>query len=80
MDSCTEGAPEPEFVIGVRTPNAGVASESLPAGTAAPGVEACNVANKSGAGEEATGRLHPTVKNKKPTMATALSLFIIQFD
>ena len=45
----------------------------------AEGVEACSVANRSGVGEAAIGRLHPTNRNKTNTNRI-LNLCIIQFD
>ena len=43
------------------------------------GVEACSVANRSGVGEEAIGRLHAASKRMKTIVERSLNLFI-QFD
>ena len=59
----------------------GVAIESVTTGDANPlGVEACSVANRSGVGEEALGRLHANKKRIREIIETGLSLLIIQFD
>lgn len=44
------------------------------------GVEACSVANRSGVGEGALGRLHAGSKIRKETAQKSLNLFIIQFN
>ena len=62
------------------TLKAGVTSDSVTAGEAdEEGVEACSVANRSGVGEAAIGRLHPTRKKKRQNVKKLLSL-LIQFD
>ena len=43
------------------------------------GVAACNVANRSGVGEEA-GRLHPAIESKKRNVRASLILLCIQFN
>jgi hypothetical protein len=58
----------------------GVATGSVDAGPAPPpGVEACSVANRSGVGEGAIGRLHPAKKKMRKIAKRDLNLFI-QFD
>jgi hypothetical protein len=43
-------------------------------------VEACNVANRSGVEEEATGRLHANRKKRREKVEKSLSLLIIPFN
>ena len=65
----------------VEPPEEGVAIEPVAAGEADPeGVEACSVANRSGVGEEAIGRLHPIKSNRRRTVRKGLRLFINPFD
>jgi hypothetical protein len=60
----------------------GVASSSVGAGDESEeGVEACNVANRSGVGVEAELRkLHPRMKLSVMIVHSSLDLFITQFD
>jgi len=45
------------------------------------GVEACSVANRSGVGVEAAGRLHPAIKERKiKSVGKSLNLFKVHFD
>ncbi len=44
------------------------------------GVEACSVANRSGVGEEGTGRLQARITRREKIAKRSLRLFIIQFD
>jgi len=44
------------------------------------GVDACNVAKRSGVGEEAIGRLHPTNKRISKIVEKSLDLLIIPFN
>jgi len=75
MDESSE-APGGGFAV--EKSNAGVAMAPVAAGGKSPeGVEACSVANRSGAGEAATGLLHPT-KNVKSRMDKK-NLVTIQF-
>ena len=56
-----------------------VAPGSATAGVENPdGVDACNVANRSGVGEETTGRLHPSKKKRRKTRRKSLGIFIIE--
>jgi hypothetical protein len=44
------------------------------------GVEACSVANRSGVGEEATGRLHASNMKRRKRDDKSLSLVIFPFN
>ena len=80
--SAEEGAGIDDLLVGfgVGKSKPGVASESAVAGEANPsGVEACNVANRSGV-EVAMGRLQLINKRTRKIVETSLSLLIIQFD
>ena len=50
------------------------------AGVNPDGVDACSVANRSGVGEEAMGRLHPMDNRISITGNKRLSLLIIKFN
>jgi len=59
--------------VAVASPGTGVEPVS--------GVEACSVANRSGVGVEAAGRLHPVIKERKiKSVGKSLSLFKVHFD
>ena len=59
----------------------GVATDSVITGEENPeGVEACSVANRSGVGEEAIGRLHPISKKMRRNVRESLNLLIIEFN
>jgi hypothetical protein len=60
----------------------GVASSSVGAGDESKGgVEACNVANRSGVGVEAELRkLHPRIKIRVIIVQYSLALFVVQLD
>jgi hypothetical protein len=66
-----------EVEMGPGNSKTGVAIDSVATGEESPsGVEAWSVANRSGVGEEATGRLHPTVKRKRKIAKRDWNLFI----
>lgn len=72
---------DPLLGFAVGNSNSGVAIDGVSAGDETPeGVEACSVANRSGVGEEAMGRLHPINKKTSKNLEKSLGLIIIQFN
>lgn len=69
------------IAVGVEKVKSGVGSGSVGAGGVYDsGVDACSVANRSGVGEEAAGRLHPALERMKRKVKQSLTLWMVRFD
>ena len=79
MDACADAGMA--VGIGVEKLKSGVAIGSTGAGDEKEsGVDACSVANKSGVGVDAAGRVHPAIKVKSVNINDNLSLFMVRLD